>query len=222
MNNQFNLNEFKKKYKSNLNLNLNLNIPKGNWKHKWGIDNNNGNYIYNLIIEKKPEIIIETGTFEGQGTYVLAKAAHENNNNCKIYTIDYDGDPTSDKITIEEWLELKSFRDANLQKIKDEFPNCEVIFLDGDSRQMIPKIFNEYGESKCDFFYQDSMHFKDGILSEWKLIEPFIIQNSVILFDDLKLRGVKEFRDWFLKNYNSKYEIVQITEGHHQLIVCKI
>lgn len=200
----------------------NLNFPKGKWHHTWGIDNTNGNFIYDLIIEKKPEIIIETGTFEAQGTYVLAKAAHQNNNNCKIYTIDYDGDPTSDKITQEEWLKLKSFRDNNLKLISNEFPNCQVIFLDGDSRQMIPKIFTEYGETKCDFFYQDSMHFKDGIISEWKLVEPFIIQNSVILFDDLKLRGVKEFRDWFLKNYNSKYEIVQTTEGHHQLIVCKI
>lgn len=218
MNTQFNLNEFNKKTKTN----LNLNIPKGNWKHQWGIDSKNGSYIYNLIIEKKPEIIIETGTFEGQGTYVLAKAAHENNNNCKIYTIDYDGDPTSSQITKEEWLELKSFRDTNLEKIKNEFPNCEVIFLDGDSRQMIPKIFNEYGETKCDFFYQDSMHFHDGILSEWRLVEPFLIKNSLTLFDDLQLKGVRQFRDWFIKTYKTTYDIIQTTEGHQQLIVCKI
>jgi hypothetical protein len=28
-------------------------------------------------------------------------------NNCRIYTIDYDGDPTSDTISKEEWLNLK-------------------------------------------------------------------------------------------------------------------
>ena len=38
---------------------------------------------------------------------------------------------------------------------------------------------------KVDLFYQDSMHFKDGIESEWNLVENYIKQNSYVIFDDL-------------------------------------
>ena len=204
--------------------NYTIEIPKNGLIHKWGIDEHGAKMLFNLIINKKPKVIIETGTFEGQGTYVLAQAAHLNNNGCKIYTIDYDGDPTSDTISKGEWLQLKQIRNNNICAIKKEFPNCEVIFLDGDSRKMLPKIFDldgKYKETKCDIFYQDSMHFFNGIQDEWKLVEPYIVSDSVIIFDDLKLKGVKAFRDWFIDNYKNKYEISENNNGHRQLIVRK-
>ena len=36
----------------------------------------------------------------------MAQAAHKNNNNCIIYTIDYDGDPTTN-LDKDKWLLLK-------------------------------------------------------------------------------------------------------------------
>lgn len=199
---------------------VNLKIPSSKWIHKWGIDDINAQFIYNMIINSKPQIIIETGTFEGQGTYVLAQAAHQNNNNAKIFTIDYDGDPTSSTISHQQWLDLKRIRDNNLNRIKIEFPNVEVIFLDGDSREMLPKIFNEYGEQKCDFFYQDSMHFIEGIQQEWNLVKCQLSQNSITIFDDLKLKGVQKFKDWFTKN-ESGYDLFELNNGHKQFIISK-
>lgn len=206
------------------NTDINIEIPNSGWIHKWGVDEHGARLLLNLVINRKPEVIIETGTFEGQGTYVLAQAAHLNNNGCKIYTIDYDGDPTSNSISKDEWLALKKVRDTNLDKIKTEFPNCEVIFLDGDSRQMLPKIFDpsgEYKETKCDLFYQDSMHFYEGIRDEWKLVEPYTTSGSVIIFDDLQLKGVRAFRDWFVATYKNNYEIAEKQEGHRQLLARK-
>jgi len=199
---------------------VNLIIPSSKWIHKWGIDDINAQFIYNMIINSKPEIIIETGTFEGQGTYVLAQAAHINNNNAKIYTIDYDGDPTSTTISLEQWKDLKKIRDNNLKKIKEEFPNVDVVFLDGDSREMLPKIFNEYGEQKCDFFYQDSMHFIEGIQQEWNLVKSKLSTNSITIFDDLQLKGVQKFRDWFIKN-ETGYNLFELNNGHKQFIISK-
>jgi len=202
-----------------------IKIPDSGWIHKWGIDEYGARILFNLVINKKPEVIIETGTFEGQGTYVLAQAAHLNNNGCRIYTIDYDGDPTSNSISRDEWLQLKKVRDSNLDIIKRDFPNCKVFFLDGDSRQMISKIFNsegDYKEIKCDLFYQDSMHFLEGIRQEWELVKPYIISGSVTIFDDLRLKGVKAFRDWFIESHKKEYEIFEKNDGHQQLIVRKI
>lgn len=211
----------------NINLNDNilkqqvdLKIPNSRWIHKWGIDDINAQFIYNMIINSKPQIIIETGTFEGQGTYVLAQAAHKNNNNAKIFTIDYDGDPTSSTISHQQWLDLKTIRNDNINRIKTEFPNVEVIFLDGDSREMLPRIFSEYGEQHCDLFYQDSMHFIEGIQQEWNIVKPYLNQNSITIFDDLKLKGVQKFRDWFVNN-ESGYNLFELNNGHKQFIVSK-
>ncbi len=199
-----------------------IEIPESQWIHKWGIDKENAEQLYQMILDSKPEVIIETGTFEGQGTYVLAQAAHHNNNKCRIYTIDYDGDPTSSDITQEQWLQLKTVRSNNIENINKKFPNCEVIFLDGDSRQVLPNIFDKYNEKKCDFFYQDSMHFFDGIMSEWKIIEPYLVKDSICIFDDLWLKNVQKFRDWFFKNYSNTFECFNNLTGHKQLITKKL
>ena len=206
----------------NINFNQELIIPKGKWIHKWGVGKENSKVLYNLILKTKPEVIIETGTFESQGTTVIAQAANENNNNCRIYTIDYDGDPTSDKINDTEWKELKEIRNNNLRNIKKNYPKCKVIFLNGDSREKLLEIFNQHGETKCDLFYQDSMHFFKGIQQEWKLVEPYLFQNSITIFDDLALKDVRLFKFWFEKTYKNKYEFYQFLQGHKQFIVKKL
>ena len=64
-----------------------VSFPKSEWINNWGINHYNADSLYKHILKTKPYIILETGTFEAQATYVMAKAANENNNNCIIYTI---------------------------------------------------------------------------------------------------------------------------------------
>ena len=195
-------------------------FPKSEWINNWGIQQNNANSLYKHILKTKPNVILETGTFEAQATYVMAKAANVNNNNCIIYTIDYDGDPTSN-LDISKWLLLKKIRNKNLDKIKEEFKNVKVKFCDGDSRNVLKTLFTDNNIDKVDLFYQDSMHFTEGIKSEWILVEPYIKKNSYTIFDDLQLKGVRTFRDWFKKKYKNKYSYREITDGHKQFIVIK-
>ena len=196
-----------------------VDFPKSKWDYNWGIDERNALFLDRFVKNNKPKLILETGTFEGQATYVMAQAANQNNNNCKIYTIDYNGDPTSD-FEMEKWLRLKSIRDENLQKIKNNFKNVEVNFVEGDSREVLKDLFNQ--DDVIDLFYQDSMHFKDGIIAEWNLVEKNIIKNSKIIFDDLQLKGVQHFRDWFKNKYKSLYSYQTINDGHKQFIVNKL
>ena len=197
-----------------------ISFPKSKWISNWGIQQNNANSLYKHILQTKPNIILETGTFEAQATYVMAKAANVNNNNCIIYTIDYDGDPTSN-LDISKWLLLKKIRNKNLDKIKEEFKNVKVKFCDGDSRNVLKTLFTDNNIDKVELFYQDSMHFPEGIKSEWILVEPYIKKNSYTIFDDLQLKGVRVFRDWFKKKYKNKYSYREITDGHKQFIVIK-
>ena len=197
-----------------------VDFPKSKWIHNWGIDQSNANDLHNLISHQKPQIIVETGTFEGQATYVMAQAANLNQNHCIIYTIDYDGDPTTnyDK---ETWLSLKQIRNNNLEEIRRKFTNVTVHYIEGDSREVLQTMFQDYTINKVDLFYQDSMHFKEGIEAEWKLVEPYLQSSSLVIFDDLCLRGVKQFRDWFKKYYQNQYEYREVTNGHQQFIVIK-
>lgn len=70
-------------------------------------------------------------------------------------------------------------------------------------------------------FYQDSMHFIEGIQAEWNLVEPYIQQNSIVIFDDLKLKGVQAFKKWFIKKYNKQYTYKDVNIGHKQFIITK-
>ena len=94
-------------------------------------------------------------------------------------------------------------------------------FCDGDSRNVLKTLFTDNNIDKVDLFYQDSMHFPEGIKSEWILVEPYIKKNSYTIFDDLQLKGVRVFRDWFKKKYKNKYSYREITDGHKQFIVIK-
>ena len=147
----------------------------------------------------------------------MAKAANDNNNNCIIYTIDYDGDPTL-KLEKEKWLLLKNLRNKNLNKIREECKNVTVKFVEGDSRNVLKSLFKDNNIEKVDLFYQDSMHFPDGINAEWELVEPHIKKNSITIFDDLKLQGVHKFKNIFIKKYGNKYNYKNINDGHKQSI----
>lgn len=195
-----------------------MSFPKSEWIYNWGIDTKNAEFLYQHILHTKPKIIIETGTFEAQATYIMAKACNELNNNSIIYTIDYDGDPTL-KLDIEKWYKLRDIRNKNLDKIKENFKNVQVIFVEGDSREVLKTLFLDNNIDTVDLFYQDSMHFLEGIQAEWKLVEPYIKKNSYVIFDDLSLKGVQSFRLWFINKYRNVYTYTDIKYGHKQFIV---
>ncbi len=165
------------------NFSADLALPPSRWKHDWSTHEMSAKRLHNALRWQKPKIIVETGTFEGLGTYTMAKAAQENGNGARIFTIDYDGDPDV-SIPMEDWEALRGFRDENLQRAREEFPDVEITFLNGDSREILPTLFPSRLQS-WDFFFQDSMHFTSGILQEWEIMKPFSHPGSVALFDDV-------------------------------------
>lgn len=164
---------------------IQLKLPPSRWKHSWSTHELSAKRLYNAIRLFKPQVIVETGTFEGLGTYTMAMAAQANANNAKIFTIDYDGDPEA-SIPMEDWLELRRFREENLELARRTFPEVEIEFLSGDSRQMLPTIFPGKVRN-WDFFFQDSMHFTSGILQEWEIMKPHAAEEAVAVFDDVCL-----------------------------------
>jgi len=160
-------------------------LPPSRWKHPWSTHPAGARRLYNTVRWLKPATIVETGTFEGLGTYTLAKAAHHNGGGVRIFTIDYDGDPDV-SIPMEDWKELRGFREENLALARTDFPGVDITFVEGDSRQVLPPLLQDTVKT-WDLFFQDSMHFTSGIVSEWEIAKPFAAEHAVVVFDDVCL-----------------------------------
>lgn len=160
-------------------------LPQARWTKDWSTHPMSARRLYHLVRMRKPRVIVETGTFEGLGTYTLAKAAQENGGGVRLFTIDYDGDPESD-CPAEDWARLKTYRAENLEKARRDFPDVEILFTEGDSRKVLPDILRR-GAAPWDVFFQDSMHFTAGILAEWEIMKPHAAPGAVVVFDDVCL-----------------------------------
>ena len=177
---------------------IKLDVPASRWKHAWSTHELSAKRLYNAVRWRRPQILVETGTFEGLGTWVMAKAASENGNRARIFTIDYDGDPDI-SIPEEDWKELRKLRDENLANARRNFPDVEINFLNGDSRTVLPQLVPSRIEH-WDFFFQDSMHFFSGIMAEWEIMRAFARRGSVVVFDDICLDWKKLPRYFFKRN----------------------
>lgn len=202
-----------------------ITIPPMRWKRQWGINMVNAKIMYNALVLLKPSVIIETGTFEGHGCAVMAQALASVGKECTIHTIDYDGDP----FTIEsesEWKKLRSIREENLDLLCNRYPNVYIQFHDGDSRQVLPKLVSD--GVKWDFFFQDSMHFYEGIKCEWDILKNAANEGAVAVFDDISLspkifsQNGRLFCEKFIKSHDvTCWDYVSTTIGHHQFWVQK-
>ena len=193
----------------------NLTYPQAGHALKWSTLRVHLDFLHNLILSLKPKIIIETGTFEAHGTYAIAAAAHKNNNGARIFTHDYDGDPVQDEtgtVSKESWLELRKLRETNIQRIQDEFTQCEVSFVEGDSRLTLPETLKQF--SQWDFWYQDSMHFAEGIQSEWDIMSGAEADDAFVIFDDISKKN--QFSRDFISKHKKQWAYVPRKDFDHK------
>lgn len=184
----------------------------------WSTRKKHLDFLYNYVRELKPKIIFETGTFEGHGTFAMCAAAHANNNGAKVFTFDYDGDPIQDEsgsVSQDEWLALKEIRANNLALIQERYPNCGLTFTDGDTRQVLPDVALQVGG--WDFWYQDSMHYAEGIRQEWDIMAPYANAQSLVIFDDVSRRN--GFSRWFKSTQTPRWKFKPCRDfGHKQCL----
>lgn len=161
-----------------------LGVPPSRWKEAWSTHALSARRLFNAIRIFRPRRILETGTFEGLGTWVMAKALAANGGG-EIITIDYDGDP---EVALPEadWRELDRIRAENLETAQKDFPAVTIDFIKGDSRKVLPSLFPARWD-RWDFFFQDSMHFASGIQAEWDIVRPFAAPRAIVVFDDVCL-----------------------------------
>ena len=176
-----------------------------------------GYLLYALVKKFKPQNILEFGTALGFGTAAMAYGINENNNQGKIYTIDYlkqnesihhvrmiDGSPKEEDTTRKKLLE-----ETIPKKCLDS-----ITFLEGYS----DKIFQKHKFPKIDFFYIDAGHFYEAVKHDFFISILLSNKSSIFLLDDYIDRkdfGIKKLVDNELSKYIEITIIKTDKKGYH-------
>ena len=168
----------------------------------------NGNYergilLYSLIKKFKPKNILEFGTAHGFGTSSMSYAINENNNDAKIYTIDYltHNEPIKHVRMIENEAkdEITTRKKLLTETIPKEWLDS-ITFLEGYSGQ----IYRNRNIPKIDFFYIDASHFYEAVKHDFFISILLSNSSSIFVLDDyidIQNFGIKKLIDNELSKY---------------------
>ena len=175
----------------------------------------NSNVFKELIEFKKPQIIVEVGTWKGQSALNMANIIKNLNLQTKIYCIDT-------WLGAEEfWTWLKDTPDRNLL-FKNGYPQIYYQFLSNvfhtknqdiitpiPTTSHIGSIILKYYNIKPDLIYIDGSHDYNDVLSDLNDYYNILNNNGIIFGDDIPWLSVKNAIDIFCKNNNINYEILE-------------
>lgn len=119
----------------------------------------------------QPELILETGTFEGLGTAALVDAAPRN---ARLVSFDLD-DP-----------EIAPLREANIEVARRARPDVAVSVILGDTRATLARSAADL--AGWGLWFQDSDHTPAGIAAEWFALESLAAEDALCVFDDVDHR----------------------------------
>jgi len=122
-----------------------------------------GMLLHKIVNYCKPEIIIELGTCLGIGTMYMASGSEL----AKIFSIE--GSQSLLQLSQQNFYKL-SFNNITLKE--------------GNFDEILPSLLKEQG--KFDLMYIDGNHRKDAILNYFYLSLPYVQNNSMIIFDDIR------------------------------------
>lgn len=126
---------------------------------QWNIDRKTAQFLHDLIIERKPKVIVEIGASNGYSTIWLAMAAKEIS--AKVITYEFVPEKVGDLV-------------ANLQKA-DLIKYVQIIPDDANKRL-------EELQEKIDFVFLDGR--KNEYLQQLKILEPKLKSGAIIVADN--------------------------------------
>lgn len=159
-------------------------------------------FLYALVRIIKPQLILETGVFDGYFTACILKGLSEN-----LTRDGVDGKCVS--IDLPAYSPIK---DSTNEMARTCLPKgCEVgwvipenlkahwqLYL-GDSRDLLPKVAKEVGN--ITLFFHDSLHTYDHMTSEYETVWPLLQNGAYLMSHDIHWNSA--FRE-FVRRHRQK------------------
>jgi predicted O-methyltransferase YrrM len=157
---------------------------------QWNISRETGLFLHNLILKKKPEVIVEIGASNGYSTIWLADAAQKVG--AKLITYEFVPEKVRDLV-------------SNLQKV-GLIKYVQIIPDDANKR------LGELAE-RVDLFFLDGR--KNEYLQQLKLLEPKLKPGAIIIADNaISHKHVMENYLYYVQNEKGyKSELKDIGTG---------
>ncbi|MDD5341060.1 MAG: class I SAM-dependent methyltransferase [Patescibacteria group bacterium] len=127
---------------------------------QWNISHTTGQFLYDLIIDKKPEVIVEVGASNGYSTIWLAVAARKIN--AKVITFEFVPEKVRDLVS--------NLQKAGLIQYVQTVPD--------DANKRLGEL-----EEKIDFVFLDGR--KNEYLQQLKMLEPKLNSGAIIAADNV-------------------------------------
>jgi len=166
-----------------MNLSENGNPPTGNVPRT-----TLGKWLYCVVRDLKPEIVIETGVAHGISSWLILNALHKNNGG-KLYSIDLPNNDTNKNYNFKE------------NRIKTGWVVPDILrsrwsLQLGPSRELLPELLAKLG--KVDIFFHDSEHSYANMMFEFTEVWPFLSHDGILASDDVQKNNA--FADFFNKD----------------------
>ncbi|MFW5904419.1 MAG: class I SAM-dependent methyltransferase [Candidatus Saliniplasma sp.] len=153
--------------------------------------------LYSLILEQKPETIVETGVCNGLSSSVILKAL-EDNDKGRLISIDLPAKAGSDDISEDRTgAVIPPYKESGW--VVPNHLRSRWTLRIGDTFKETPKIFEKIGTT--DMFIHDSDHSYEGMMFEFSLAWRHLKDNGFLLADNI---GMSDAFDHFAKGKNLK------------------
>lgn len=129
-------------------------------------------YLYNIIVDNKPDIVFEVGTWKGGGSTYLISSGLYNNGKGKLYTIEYNVDFYNNAMILynTELLHLKPFINFNF----------------GNSLEIYETLLIDENIEKIDVVFLDGADDAEMTMKEYTMFEKYLKNDSILAIHDFK------------------------------------
>jgi predicted O-methyltransferase YrrM len=166
----------------------------GHWSHNnkiklWSVGRATGELLREIVLTKKPQVVLELGTSAGYSSIWIASALPENG---KLFTVEI----SPQKIEMAE----QCFKDVGLTE--------SIIQIKGSILDVL-----ESWDKMVDMVFIDAD--KREYLEYMKKIEPYLNHGAVIIADNMInfAEYVKDYKEYLYSNKNYSNQFLEIEDG---------
>jgi predicted O-methyltransferase YrrM len=148
-----------------------------------GITLRRGEYLFNLVRERRPAVTLETGLAYGISALFIAEALRQNGAGRHVAI-----DP----------FEQSRFDGLGLRHLEEAGLARYVTFYEEPSELCLPRLVQE--RLQVDFAFVDGHHLFDYVVTECLFLGRLLRKDGLLVLDDTNMPGIARACDFFSKN----------------------